>query len=490
MGAHVSKQMFQTLGTKHSWANVLAILQYLINRAKNMILIDDKWKTIGFAFRDEQGFEINDIEPESLIRFDLFAKSYCTWNSHGNDDYNEYLDEMESRLFHKEGLSLRGVEKISCEVRETRKQLQQVQMGTSKAEEEISSMTDDYKRKRDDLIGIKDYCNKLEMHNGSKNDEIELIKVKIESLHSEKTSLEKAILDEEKMCVEQRQINSGEVSSQIQRVIELLWLKTQDNIIWQKERELAKELKSIDDVCQDFNEKLINLGLYCPNNQAKKAEIGVGSEFVLIADAPFSEVTEWLQATDARLKKDVGIEGEKLKMIIDEINILENELQSKTVVVDQNKSRISKIVKQKNTKENKINQEENRLKDKLSELKDEVHLEKVKSRRDLDEPRDEFKMLPDEEEQLKMSLKRVEEQGEKILRNRCTFYLNERKEAIEKFKKDNDDYKKAGLLKVDQINAQSVAMESGWATVRDNLEVVKNRKKCNCKINNCKNCKK
>merc|ERR1712223_1580894 len=203
-------------------------------------------------------------------------------------------------------------------------------------------------------------------------------------------------------CVEQRQINSDEVSSQIIRVIELLekqkneekeWLKTQDNVIWQKERELAKELKSIDDVCQDFNERLINLGLYCPNNQAKKAEIGVGSEFVLIADAPFSEVTEWLQATDARLKKDVEIEGEKLKMIINEITILENELQSKTVVVDQNKSRISKIVKQKNTKENKINQEENRLKDKLSELKDE-------------------KAILEE----KMCV--VEEQGEKVLRNR------------------------------------------------------------------------
>merc|ERR1712012_295776 len=105
---------------------------------------------------------------------------------------------------------------------ETRKQLQQVQLGTSKVEEEISSMADDCKRKIGDLIEIKDYCNKLEVHNGSKNEEIELIKVKIESLYKEKTSLEKAILDEEKMCVEQRQIDSDEVSSQIQRVIELL----------------------------------------------------------------------------------------------------------------------------------------------------------------------------------------------------------------------------------------------------------------------------
>ena len=99
--AHVSKQTFQTLGTQHSWPSVLAVLHYVMGRAKVIASVEDhsNLHKIIFPNRDEDGFEENSEESEELIMHECFIDCYGAFND-GNDDYNRQLTELELSLIH------------------------------------------------------------------------------------------------------------------------------------------------------------------------------------------------------------------------------------------------------------------------------------------------------------------------------------------------------------------------------------------------------
>lgn len=474
---HVSKQMFQTLGTKHSWTNVLAILKYLIHRANQLLLIGENWRSIGFSNQDEHGFTNTSVEADQLIRFDFFAKSYRSWELHGNDDYNEYLDELESRFYKREGLDRRELDKLPREVKEIRNHLQDSRAKKHQSDEEIKSSKDLLQKNRIDTAKLKDYVESAEKHKASKYEEVVMMKASNEALQESITSLEKAIADQVEVCRER-----GEINSDVHNIVEMLEarrnderevIKSLDNVMWEKEREMAKVVKNINDTCQCFNEKLINMGLYRTNIEVENYDDT--KSFKLEPFADLNEVIEWLKLVECSWKRDKKIKDDELTNMQKQLDLLERDHKSKTDNLVQIKNNKVKISNNKSDKENTIKSEEISLKEKLGNLKEVIHLENTKDRKNLEELTGELNLLKDEEVKLIEKKCRTENHGRSLLIKARDKWIQDKRKAVEEFNEFKSSYEKAAKGRLDQINAESRAMVAFVANLRETLEVTKAR---------------
>jgi len=252
--------------------------------------------------------------------------------------------------------------------------------------------------------------------------------------------------------------------------------KNLDNSKWQKEIELAKIIKEVNDVCQTFNEKLISLGLFSnsrPNDLDNDSAISLKLE----SSTPINAVVEWLKETEYRWKKDEKLKEEEFSLISSEVDELENLLRSKISTFEQVKKTKSKLIEDSLIRENIINSEEKKLKDKLLQLKEEMHCEKTRDRTNLLEPQEKLDCLIDEEKNLTEQKRKVSEQGDKLLRAAADKLVNCKKDKTKKYQEYEDAYIKAASQKIDRINAESAEMEKYWKDVKESLEVTKDKGK-------------
>ena len=268
--AHISKQTFQTLGTMHSWPAALAVLEFLLKRAKLADLISEKWDKIGFPNKDENGFDLQGDESEDLIRFDCFVNCYRTFNG-GGDNYNEHLDELEYRFWVREGLDKKGFGKQQRELKNIKDRYEEEIEMCEKTEQDFENLKKETKEKQADLKKMLEYCASLEKHTTSKEKEIEVINNSVNELKKTVDCYQEQLSQLRNICRTVKNIDPDRIDHKIQLFIESLErevheakevVKSSDASIWEGEMNLSKVIKEIQDICRNFNEKLIDLGLY------------------------------------------------------------------------------------------------------------------------------------------------------------------------------------------------------------------------------------
>ena len=466
--AHISKQTFQTLGTMHAWPAALAVLEFLLKRAKLADLILDKWTQIAFPNRDENGFENPDVESEDLIRFECFVSCYTTFNN-GGDDYNEHLDDLERRFWIREGLDPKGFNKQQRELKNIREKLHEEIAWCEQTEQEFEKLKKETKEKENDLNKMKQYCKELEKHTASKEKEISMLKESVSGLNGKAESFQEQLSQLRNICRTVKNIDPDHVNPQIEYSIDLLErevneakdiIKSCDSSKWQGEMDLSKVMKEIQDICRSFNEKLIDLGLYrSGEDHSFHNSFRSDQAFRLEPQIPLHDVKEFLRDVERTL-----VNSEKL--LLDENRRVENELYMATKEMERKENELQQMqqemeqkLKDRNMLLEKINLQETEYKDRLASLKNNINAERSKDRKNLNKLEAELLNLAREEKDLMNQRTATREEGQLLLTETPKRLLEKRKKEIELLNQKIADYKRHAAEKLQQIEKENEEMK-------------------------------
>ena len=470
---HVSKQTFQTLGTMHSWPAVLTVLHYLLQRAKLVTIIDENTDKIAFPNRDENGFEDASIESEEQIRFECFVDCYKAFNR-GEDNYNTFLDYLENRFFQREGVNLKEQRKKEREMKSIREKLNEEQVAYAEAEQDLEMGTKECKEKQNDLVKMKNYCADMEKRKDSKLKDIEILKHSVATKSEKETFLKETLSQLKDTCRTVKNIDPDNVSPQIEYAIGMLEkqvhdvkdvLKANDNSIWQGEMEFSKILKEIEDICRNFNEKLIDLGLYSEFKPYGDILGDSSNTFKLEPKVGLNDAKEFLKAFEKSTGSNEKLIQQSYNEIEKELYLSGQQLESKTTELKQGKEEIEKRIHDKDVMQTKINTEELTFKDQLASLKNNVMTEKSKDRKNLNRLETELQSLGrDQTELLKLRQKHREE-GHTLLTEAPKVLLDKRRKQIEFLNQKINEYRKAVEEKIGQAEKENDEMKNYVASL-------------------------
>ena len=467
--AHVSKQTFQTLGTMHSWPSALAVLEFLLKRAKLAVLIMEQWEQIAFPNKDENGFENPGGESEELIRFDCFVSCYKTFNS-GGDDYNDQLNDLEHRFWLREGLDPKGFNKQQRELKNIREKLNEEIASCEQTEQDFEKLKKVTKEKQGDLEKMQNYCAELEKHTTSKQKEIDALKGSVGGLTEKVDALKEQLSQLRNICKTVKNIDPDHVSPQIELNIELLErevneakdiIKASDSSIWQGEMDLSKSIKEIQDVCRSFNEKLIDLGLYRSGDEHHSSfhsSFRSDQAFRLDPQVTLHEVKEFLREIERSLQNSEKRLHEEYRNVEKELYMATKEMERKHNELKETKEEMERRLNDKDMLQEQINQEESAYKNHLTTLKSNINTERSKDRKNLNNLETELVNLAKEEKDLLRQKNDTREEGQLLLTETPRKLLEKRKKQIESLNQKINEYKKHAAEKLQKIEKENNEM--------------------------------
>ena len=465
--AHVSKQTFQTLGTIHSWPTVLATLDFLLERARLVVLIETKCEQIIFPNQDNDGFSNDNIESEELIKFEYFADTYNAFNR-GEDNYNDYLEYMESRFWTREGEDVREIKKREREFIGIVKTLDEERALNSEVENKLEVFKNTFKEKQSDLNKMKDYCDKMERQKESRVKDIQLLKHSVDTMGEKEALLKDELAQLRHICKTEKNIDPDHVSPQIQYTIELLesqvydaqrTIKSTENSIFQSEMENSKVLKEVQDICRSFNENLIELGLYSEfhtqGEQLHNSSFKIDPHHVSLND-----VKEFLRMIERSIQQDERAVHEECKRVERELYITDKEMGTRNNELHQIKEDLERKRYDKDALVNKIDSEESRFKDHLFNLKKNINAERSKDRKNLNKLETELQQLEEEEKELLKLREKHRADGHSLLTEAPKVLLEKRKKKIEYLNLKIEEYKNLVEEKIQLIDKENDEMKT------------------------------
>ena len=470
--AHVSKQTFQTLGTQHSWPSVLAVLHYVMGRAKVIASVEDhsNLHKIIFPNRDEDGFEENSEESEELIMHECFIDCYASFND-GNDDYNRQLTELERRFYLREGINLAKLKKQTKEMGTARKTLDDMTAEFNRKDLQDQNDQNTLKAKQTDLEKMKDFVSKLETRNDTKIKDIEILKHSIVASEEKEQILKTSLGELRETCMNDKNIDPDNVSPHIEYAIHALerqvedaksLIKRNDEFIWQGEMEYSKMLNDIEEICRHFNDTLIHLGIYSkfqPYGSILHDQSDVENPFKLHQTVELNEAREFLRSMDRNLTSNEKLTVEHFLTIEKDLQITIKELEMKSIELKQMKTEMEVKSNDKEAIRNRIHEEEISYMERLSALKNNVMTEKSKEGKNLSRLEAKLKNLEEEGAGLFQQIKGQREEAHKLLTEAPKSMLAKKQEQVAYLNKQINEYKKEVEEKLSLVEKENAEIQ-------------------------------
>lgn len=383
---------------------------------------------------------------------------------------NKLLDDMEGRLCMREGVDLGGLDTQKREFKETRQRLEKEQSAYHDISKQLEMQQFKINDKQKDFRKMKDYCENLDEHNEKKGKEKELLAHCIATIKEKEEVLCQNLSELRNVCINDKNIDPDEKSPKINSVIDVLEKKVNDaknsvkcdeNLLWQKEMEVSKILKDVEDTCKSFNTEIINLELLDDSKPTDRSydHVDFPNPFKVHPHIDYNQVTEFLRCTEIKTIHEQKLCNEERKRNEKDVHLLSKELEARKTTLLKTKEEHDRWLHEGNTKEKHIIAEEYTYKEKLSTLKHQINVENSIEKKDLNKLETELLGLKQEKQQLLETRDNQREHGHRLLNESTKKVLEKRKEKIKYINQKNDEYEEAVHEKVKNIDDENEEME-------------------------------
>ncbi|XP_022109018.1 kinetochore protein NDC80 homolog [Acanthaster planci] len=377
---NISKSSMFTVGSPHTWPNILGALHWLLNSVKYALGVDEQSMLFSAQLADDQGDEFDSV-TDSEVLFNYVEGAYKEFLD-GADTFEERERALEQSIKQRSLGQTGNLEQLAGEEQRLSAELQLLQQEPCRLtalQEHAQMMASDNER-------FHKYLQELTGHQRFQQQKLQDLELQLQQaeLDLEKTATEKERLEHR---LAHQELSAGDVQRlhaemrQLNATLEAIEKDKQgiDQEIWDREKQIAKKQEQLEKHVTQFNNQARTLNLIpstAENAHGIDYEMKISFYNTQGNAASLVDFASTVKPALIQLKKQVNEEMHKLnsqKLLEEEtLEQLTEMVESKQEEVSKLDTRLQRRTKELETLKEKVKEESRQLAEQQSLLEQKI----------------------------------------------------------------------------------------------------------------------
>ncbi|XP_038077785.1 kinetochore protein NDC80 homolog [Patiria miniata] len=456
---NISKSSMFTVGSPHTWPNILGALHWLLNSVRYALGVDEQSVLFSAQLTDDQGDEF-DSGTDSEVLFNYVEGAYKEFLD-GADTFEEREEALAQGIKQRSLGQTGNLEQLAAEEQRLAAELQLLQQEPCRLtalQEHAQMMAGDNER-------FYKYLQELNEHkriHQQKLQDIELqfqqAELELEQTMNEQQRFEHQLANQELSASDVQRLHSE--MRQLNATLEAIERDKQeiDQEIWDKEKQIAKKQEQLEKHVTQFNSQARSLNLIpstAENAHGIDYEMKINFYNAHGNKASLMDFTSTIKPALIQMKKQVNEEVHKLnsqKLLEEEtLEQLTEMVESKQDEVSKLDTRLQRRAKELETLKEKIKEESRQLAEQQSLLEQKIQQQQVVGDTDQNRAQAELKELITRYHEHVAEMQQEYKDYEQFLLHACTKVL-EHKAIIDERISELDQQASAMIQRVRNID--------------------------------------
>jgi len=319
------------------------------------------------------------------------------------------------------------------------------------------------------LSRFKEFCLKMEKSSSAKANDCEKLKSSNVAIREKELLIKEELNQLTNVCKNVKNIDPDYMSPQIQNDIEILetnlsemesFIRATDTDVWEQEKNVSKKIAEILDVCKNYNEKLVKLGLHPEYKQYENlALIEECSPSKLELHTNIDDLKQFLTKLEKKLLLDLKSHVEKARLLKKASEQAAKELEIKRAEIEKGQQEVGVKNKAKSSIQTRILKDESNYQIEISKLQDVVKDVKSKGQVDLKGLEETLHCATQDLDSLKLARDKSLDSSHRLLTTAEPRFREKRETRIAFFNQKKKEFEEAHRNKIYEVENKNEEIE-------------------------------